>query len=181
MAKKRSRPKSAAAEEAAEVEAEPPKMAEKKKKEKTQNARSNDESAHDTEKQSSHSPQEKNEAPQDDYPKKRNKAMAFRTLDPPLSKGVLKYLKAQNFHTMTPVQAASIPLFLTHKDVAAQACTGSGTHVLLFCALVVVLQVIHAKNLKLTLLCIRETLSYRQNTGLFDSHGRNDSAPRSAL
>lgn len=27
---------------------------------------------------------------------------------------------------MTPVQAATLPLFLTNKDVAVNACTGSG-------------------------------------------------------
>mmetsp|Transcript_30784 Transcript_30784/g.46930 ORF Transcript_30784/g.46930 Transcript_30784/m.46930 type:complete len:612 (+) Transcript_30784:511-2346(+) len=32
----------------------------------------------------------------------------------------------KNFKTMTPVQAATIPLFLTNKDVAVQAVTGSG-------------------------------------------------------
>ena len=132
MAKKRSRPKAATAKEA-NTETEPTKTTDKKKKEKKQDALGNDESAHQMEKTSGNSPQEKNEAPQVDYPKKRNKAMAFRTLDPPLSKGVLKYLKAQNFHTMTPVQAASIPLFLTHKDVAAQACTGSGTRCYFVC------------------------------------------------
>ena len=31
-----------------------------------------------------------------------------------------------NFQQMTPVQAATLPLFLSHKDVAVEACTGSG-------------------------------------------------------
>lgn len=35
-------------------------------------------------------------------------------------------LKEMDFRQMTPVQAASIPLFLTHKDVVAEAVTGSG-------------------------------------------------------
>ncbi|GKY96944.1 hypothetical protein MPSEU_000653400 [Mayamaea pseudoterrestris] len=43
-----------------------------------------------------------------------------------LSDGVLAYTDAQNFTRMTPVQAATIPLFLSHKDVAVQAVTGSG-------------------------------------------------------
>ena len=43
-----------------------------------------------------------------------------------LSKGVLSYVDAQKFTHMTPVQAATIPLFLDHKDVAVQAVTGSG-------------------------------------------------------
>lgn len=55
-----------------------------------------------------------------------NKALCFESINPPLSSGVLKFLESQNFHTMTPVQAATIPLFLSHKDVAVQACTGSG-------------------------------------------------------
>ena len=56
----------------------------------------------------------------------RNEALAFENLKPALSEGCLKYLREQDFHTMTPVQAATIPLFLSHKDVAVQACTGSG-------------------------------------------------------
>jgi ATP-dependent RNA helicase DDX55/SPB4 len=44
----------------------------------------------------------------------------------PLSSGVLEYIQEQNFTRMTPVQAATIPLFLASKDVAVQAVTGSG-------------------------------------------------------
>lgn len=51
---------------------------------------------------------------------------SFRSIQPPLSQDVLEYLDSQNFHTMTPVQEATIPLFLTNKDVAVQAVTGSG-------------------------------------------------------
>ena len=43
-----------------------------------------------------------------------------------LSKTTLKTLERLNFSTMTPVQAAAIPLFLQRKDVAAEAVTGSG-------------------------------------------------------
>jgi superfamily II DNA/RNA helicase len=57
---------------------------------------------------------------------KDSNSLSFETIKPPLSKGVLKFLEGQNFHSMTPVQAATIPLFLSHKDVAVQACTGSG-------------------------------------------------------
>lgn len=49
---------------------------------------------------------------------------SFRTIQPPLSQGVLDFLDSKNFHTMTPVQEATIPLFLTNKDVAVQAVTG---------------------------------------------------------
>jgi ATP-dependent RNA helicase DDX55/SPB4 len=53
-------------------------------------------------------------------------AGSFRTLEPPLSQGVLKFLDSKKFDTMTPVQEATIPLFLQNKDVAVQAVTGSG-------------------------------------------------------
>lgn len=43
-----------------------------------------------------------------------------------LSVSTLKTLKRLKFSKMTPVQAASIPLFLQRKDVAAEAVTGSG-------------------------------------------------------
>ena len=43
-------------------------------------------------------------------------------LSPPLAAAVA----AMGFTTMTPVQAATLPLFLGHKDVAVEACTGSG-------------------------------------------------------
>lgn len=51
---------------------------------------------------------------------------SFDTIVPRLSDGILQYLNSKSFHTMTPVQEASIPLFLTNKDVAVQAVTGSG-------------------------------------------------------
>lgn len=51
---------------------------------------------------------------------------SFESILPPLSRGILKYLQMKGFKTMTPVQAATIPLFLTNKDVAVQAVTGSG-------------------------------------------------------
>lgn len=51
---------------------------------------------------------------------------SFRSLEPPLSQGVLDFLDRKKFFTMTPVQEATIPLFLQNKDVAVQAVTGSG-------------------------------------------------------
>jgi ATP-dependent RNA helicase DDX55/SPB4 len=51
---------------------------------------------------------------------------SFHVVKPPLSSGVLQYVDSLKFHCMTPVQAATIPLFLTNKDVAVQAVTGSG-------------------------------------------------------
>jgi ATP-dependent RNA helicase DDX55/SPB4 len=62
-------------------------------------------------------------------PKQQEQAAApqsFESLAPKLSSGVLKYVTDQGFTRMTPVQAATIPLFLAHKDVAVQAVTGSG-------------------------------------------------------
>ena len=43
-----------------------------------------------------------------------------------LSESTLRTLKRLKFSKMTPVQAATIPLFLQRKDVAAEAVTGSG-------------------------------------------------------
>ena len=43
-----------------------------------------------------------------------------------LSKASLATLERLQFHQMTPVQAATIPLFFQRKDVAAEAVTGSG-------------------------------------------------------
>lgn len=53
-------------------------------------------------------------------------AGSFRSLRPSLSQGVFDFLNSKKFHTMTPVQEATIPLFLENKDVAVQAVTGSG-------------------------------------------------------
>lgn len=47
-------------------------------------------------------------------------------LSVPLCQEVKEAIKSFNFETMTPVQAATIPLLLTKKDVAAEAVTGSG-------------------------------------------------------
>lgn len=43
-----------------------------------------------------------------------------------LSPGVLRALRGLGFTGMTPVQSATIPLFMSNKDVAAEAVTGSG-------------------------------------------------------
>ncbi|XP_001603959.1 probable ATP-dependent RNA helicase DDX55 homolog [Nasonia vitripennis] len=50
----------------------------------------------------------------------------WNELDVKLSAPVRKTLKELKFLKMTPVQAASIPLLLQGKDVAAEAVTGSG-------------------------------------------------------
>src|SRR4051794_7137145 len=51
----------------------------------------------------------------------------FEGLDPPLHPEVLTCVKHKlGFSVMTPVQAATIPLFRQNKDVAVEAVTGSG-------------------------------------------------------
>ncbi|KAL5227405.1 hypothetical protein ABZP36_015670 [Zizania latifolia] len=50
----------------------------------------------------------------------------FSELSPALSPDVVKALKNGGFRRCTPVQAAAIPLLLSHKDVAVDAATGSG-------------------------------------------------------
>lgn len=58
-----------------------------------------------------------------------NKALTdtrFSDLKPPLSKPVLEALAEAGFEFCTPVQAATIPLLCSYKDVAVDAATGSG-------------------------------------------------------
>ncbi|KAH9322426.1 hypothetical protein KI387_017065, partial [Taxus chinensis] len=50
----------------------------------------------------------------------------FFHLDPPLSAETLKVLEEGGFHYCTPVQAATIPLLCSYKDVSVDAATGSG-------------------------------------------------------
>ncbi|KZV34937.1 DEAD-box ATP-dependent RNA helicase 18 [Dorcoceras hygrometricum] len=58
-----------------------------------------------------------------------NKALTsarFSDLTPPLSQPVLEALTREGFEFCTPVQAATIPLLCSYKDVAVDAATGSG-------------------------------------------------------
>ena len=50
----------------------------------------------------------------------------FSDLKPPLSDSVLEALTQSGFDFCTPVQAATIPLLCSFKDVAVDAATGSG-------------------------------------------------------
>ncbi|XP_071710280.1 DEAD-box ATP-dependent RNA helicase 18 [Rutidosis leptorrhynchoides] len=50
----------------------------------------------------------------------------FADLSPPLSDEVLAALSISGFDFCTPVQAATIPLLCSYKDVAVDAATGSG-------------------------------------------------------
>ncbi|XP_036027831.1 ATP-dependent RNA helicase DDX55 [Onychomys torridus] len=51
---------------------------------------------------------------------------SWETLQVPLNPRVLGALRELGFPHMTPVQSATIPLFMKNKDVAAEAVTGSG-------------------------------------------------------
>jgi superfamily II DNA/RNA helicase len=51
-------------------------------------------------------------------------ARTFNDLE--LSLTSKRAISALGFDAMTPVQAACIPLLLNHRDVVAEACTGSG-------------------------------------------------------
>ncbi|CAM9310364.1 unnamed protein product, partial [Scytosiphon promiscuus] len=51
---------------------------------------------------------------------------SFEGCRPSLSHEVLEVVKEMGFESMTPVQAATIPLFLSNKDVCVEAVTGSG-------------------------------------------------------
>ena len=56
----------------------------------------------------------------------KKESLRFTNVEPKLSDYTLKALDNLKFDFMTPVQAATIPLFTTNKDVAVEACTGSG-------------------------------------------------------
>ncbi|XP_014615065.1 PREDICTED: probable ATP-dependent RNA helicase DDX55 homolog [Polistes canadensis] len=64
----------------------------------------------------------------------------WKELDVALSKPVLETLEELKFKTMTPVQAACIPLLLKGKDVAAEAVTGSGKTLAFLIPLLEILQ-----------------------------------------
>nr|XP_058940608.1 ATP-dependent RNA helicase DDX55-like [Pocillopora verrucosa] len=53
-------------------------------------------------------------------------ATTWSELRPTLSNSVLDIMDKFGFQKMTPVQAATIPLFMSNKDVAVEAVTGSG-------------------------------------------------------
>lgn len=58
-----------------------------------------------------------------------NKALTgtrFSDLEPSLSGDIVEALNQSNFEFCTPVQAATIPLLCSYKDVAVDAATGSG-------------------------------------------------------
>lgn len=51
---------------------------------------------------------------------------SWRSVTPPLLPSTLAIIDGLGFCTMTPVQAATIPLFLQNKDVCVEVRVGSG-------------------------------------------------------
>ncbi|KAL8939607.1 MAG: hypothetical protein Q9211_002659 [Gyalolechia sp. 1 TL-2023] len=51
---------------------------------------------------------------------------AWDALTPPLAEWIIDAVNSMGLKRMTPVQASTIPLFMTHKDVVVEAVTGSG-------------------------------------------------------
>lgn len=51
---------------------------------------------------------------------------SFGALTPPLSEWVLEAVDAMGFVKTTPVQHATIPMFMKNSDVVVEAVTGSG-------------------------------------------------------
>ncbi|XP_076640675.1 putative ATP-dependent RNA helicase DDX55 homolog [Halictus rubicundus] len=68
------------------------------------------------------------------------KTQNWNELEAPLSDSVLKTIEELKYPYMTPVQAASIPLLLKGKDVAAEAVTGSGKTVAFIVPVLEILQ-----------------------------------------
>lgn len=64
----------------------------------------------------------------------------WKELEITLSDSILKTIEELKFFYMTPVQAASIPLLLKGKDVAAEAITGSGKTIAFIVPLLEILQ-----------------------------------------
>ncbi|XP_037943167.1 probable ATP-dependent RNA helicase DDX55 homolog [Teleopsis dalmanni] len=63
-----------------------------------------------------------------------------------LSVPTLEIIELMGFKTMTPVQAATIPLLLAQKDVSAEAVTGSGKTLAFIVPLIEILQRRHQEN-----------------------------------
>ncbi|KAL8908175.1 MAG: hypothetical protein Q9171_005559 [Xanthocarpia ochracea] len=55
-----------------------------------------------------------------------NSSRVWEGLTPPLAEWIIDAVDSMGFKRMTPVQASTIPLFMTHKDVVVEAVTGSG-------------------------------------------------------
>ncbi|KAJ2402307.1 ATP-dependent rRNA helicase spb4 [Coemansia sp. RSA 2559] len=70
---------------------------------------------------------------------------AWDTLQPPLSQAMLDAVSSMGFEKMTPVQEATIPVFVKNSDVIVEAATGSGK-TLSF--VIPVLELLHKRNVK---------------------------------
>jgi ATP-dependent RNA helicase DDX55/SPB4 len=57
---------------------------------------------------------------------KSSSSRAWEALTPSLSQWIVDAIATMGFSRMTPVQAATIPLFMGNKDVVVEAVTGSG-------------------------------------------------------
>ncbi|GJS05319.1 DEAD-box ATP-dependent RNA helicase 18 [Tanacetum coccineum] len=82
-------------------------------------------------------------------PSNPNRALTetrFSDLTPSLSDEVLEALTNSGFQYCTPVQAATIPLLCSYKDVAVDAATGSGKTLAFVVPLVEILR--RTKNAK---------------------------------
>ena len=62
----------------------------------------------------------------DENPRAASHTRAWDALTPPLAEWILGAVSSMGFKQTSPVQAATIPLFMTHKDVVVEAVTGSG-------------------------------------------------------
>ena len=97
----------------------------------------------------------------------------------PLSEGVLRYVREQGFVRMTPVQAVTIPQFLSHKDVAVQAQTGSGKTLAFLIPIVELIRQKTWKRPQIGALVLAPTRELAQQTyqvakGLFASCGMTE-------
>ena len=57
-----------------------------------------------------------------------SRSNTFESLSPKLLPQVITAIKSFGFHTATPVQAATIPLFVNNKDVCVEATTVKPYH-----------------------------------------------------
>lgn len=72
--------------------------------------------------------------------------MNFTEIEPKLSEQSLNTIATLGFTKMTPVQAATIPLFLKNKDVCVEATTGSGKTLAFAVPIYEILSRIHLSN-----------------------------------
>ena len=59
-------------------------------------------------------------------PSSTSSSLSWDSLDPPLQPWIRTAIDVMGFERMTPVQAATIPMFSANKDVVVDSVTGSG-------------------------------------------------------